>query len=201
DHQWLAGFHHGLAIEARLETGELAALVGIPGGVTRDEHLDVRRLHLHDQGRRHVHDLGEQIDELLPLLHEVERDLDGARHGQSPPSRAPPDALVSTGSTNWNTAPCGVFGVAQSLPPCASTIERLMESPKPMPLGLLVANASKRESTMFGSIPTPASSTATSTLSRPFGSDRMTSSRRRSATALIASIPFITRLRITCCSW
>ena len=36
------------------------------------------------------------------------------------------------------TVPRGSFGVAQSRPPCASTIERQMESPMPKPVGFVV---------------------------------------------------------------
>src|SRR5882762_2360901 len=41
-------------------------------------------------------------------------------------------------SVKRKTAPCGAFCVATSRPPWASTIERLIESPMPMPLGLVV---------------------------------------------------------------
>jgi len=44
----------------------------------------------------------------------------------------------SVGSVKQKTAPCGSFGIAQSRPPWASTIERLIASPMPMPLGLVV---------------------------------------------------------------
>ena len=44
----------------------------------------------------------------------------------------------STGSVMEKTVPCGWFGVAQSRPPCASTIERQIDSPMPRPLALVV---------------------------------------------------------------
>jgi ribose/xylose/arabinose/galactoside ABC-type transport system permease subunit len=42
------------------------------------------------------------------------------------------------GITNSKLAPCGSFGVARTHPPCASTIERQIESPIPMPPGFVV---------------------------------------------------------------
>src|SRR5579862_5435134 len=43
-----------------------------------------------------------------------------------------------TGRVNWKVTPEPRCEVAQSLPPCASTIERLMASPRPSPCGLVV---------------------------------------------------------------
>ena len=40
---------------------------------------------------------------------------------------------------NCKTAPLGTFGVAQSRPPWASMIDRLIASPMPMPSGLVGA--------------------------------------------------------------
>src|SRR2546425_5708006 len=37
------------------------------------------------------------------------------------------------GRTNWNVAPWPAFGVAHNRPPCASMIDRLIESPIPRP--------------------------------------------------------------------
>src|SRR5438309_1343929 len=78
-------------------------------------------------------------------------------------------------------------------------IERLIDSPMPMPLGLVVKKASNMRCILSGSIPVPESCTTTSTwpASR---CDRISSSRRRSPTAAMASMPFITRLMSTCCS-
>jgi hypothetical protein len=38
-----------------------------------------------------------------------------------------------TGSKKRNTAPWGVFAAADRRPPCASTIERLIDKPMPSP--------------------------------------------------------------------
>jgi hypothetical protein len=46
--------------------------------------------------------------------------------------------FFSIGSVMQKTAPRGSFGVAQSRPPCASTIERQIERPIPKPVGLVV---------------------------------------------------------------
>ena len=48
------------------------------------------------------------------------------------------DLWSSTGSFNEKTAPWGSLDVAHSRPPCASTIERLIASPMPIPAGLVV---------------------------------------------------------------
>ena len=42
------------------------------------------------------------------------------------------------GNAKWNVAPWSGFGVAQSRPPCASMIDRLIDRPMPMPLGFVV---------------------------------------------------------------
>ena len=42
------------------------------------------------------------------------------------------------GRVNWKVAPWGTFAVAHTRPPCASMIERQIDSPMPMPLGLVV---------------------------------------------------------------
>src|SRR5262249_5407289 len=41
--------------------------------------------------------------------------------------------LRAGGSVNRNTAPCGELGEAQSRPPCASTMERQIDRPIPIP--------------------------------------------------------------------
>ena len=41
-------------------------------------------------------------------------------------------------SVNWKVAPRPAFCEAHSFPPCASMIERQIESPIPSPLGLVV---------------------------------------------------------------
>ncbi len=48
------------------------------------------------------------------------------------------DTGCSTGSENLKTAPYGTLGVTHSRPPWASMIERLIDSPIPMPSSLVV---------------------------------------------------------------
>jgi hypothetical protein len=45
------------------------------------------------------------------------------------------------GSAKWNVAPYPSFGVAHSRPPWASTIERQIDNPIPMPAGFVVKKA------------------------------------------------------------
>jgi hypothetical protein len=47
------------------------------------------------------------------------------------------------GRAKWKVAPRSALAVAQNLPPCASMIERLIESPMPMPPGFVVKKALK----------------------------------------------------------
>ena len=42
------------------------------------------------------------------------------------------------GNVNWKTAPRGRFALAHNRPPCASMIERQMDSPIPKPVDLVV---------------------------------------------------------------
>ena len=56
-------------------------------------------------------------------------------------------------------------GDAHSRPPCASTIVVLIDSPIPMPPGLVVKNGSNMCSALSGASPVPESWTATSTAS------------------------------------
>jgi hypothetical protein len=45
------------------------------------------------------------------------------------------------GSANWKVAPYPAFGVAHSRPPCASTMERQIDNPIPMPADFVVKKA------------------------------------------------------------
>src|SRR5207302_10458723 len=45
------------------------------------------------------------------------------------------------GKAKAKVAPCVVFGVAHSRPPCPSMMERLIDRPMPMPSGLVVKKA------------------------------------------------------------
>ena len=57
------------------------------------------------------------------------------------------------------TAPRGSFFSAQSLPPCASMIDRLIGNPIPMPCGLVVKKGANNLSACSASIPGPVSFT------------------------------------------
>jgi hypothetical protein len=69
------------------------------------------------------------------------------------------------------------FGDANKLPPCAAMIERLIDSPIPMPLALVVKKALNSRSAFAESIPMPESCTATSTSPASCGCDRISISR------------------------
>src|SRR5208337_517494 len=66
---------------------------------------------------------------------------------------------------NCSTAPCGVPGEAQMRPVCASTIERHIAKPMPVPSGFVVKNGLKICSAVSGLIPVPESRTTTRTAS------------------------------------
>src|SRR5260221_2203378 len=74
---------------------------------------------------------------------------------------------AAVGTMNWKTAPRGDCGDAQRRPPWASTIDRQIDSPMPMPLGFVVKKGSKRRSMVSGASPGPESSTAISTAPGP----------------------------------
>jgi hypothetical protein len=64
---------------------------------------------------------------------------------------------TAAGNVNWKTAPFGRFGDAHSWPPWASTIERQIDSPIPIPSGFVVKKASKSRSFGAKSSPRPES--------------------------------------------
>src|SRR2546426_1002975 len=78
-------------------------------------------------------------------------------------------------------------------------MERLMDSPIPVPWGFVVKNALKIWSACCAGSPTPVSLTDTKHSSLSAGCDLMASSRVPS-TSFIASVPFIMRFIMTCCS-
>src|SRR5271170_7547735 len=99
-----------------------------------------------------------------------------------------------TGSVNSKTAPRGALARAHICPPRDSMIDRQIDSPSPMPFGLVVWEALKRFSSTAGASPGPVSRTATSTRSDPVLLVTICSSRGPSANALIASAELRTRL-------
>ncbi len=74
-----------------------------------------------------------------------------------------PSDCSPIGSITQKTAPRGSFAVAQSRPPCASTIERQINNPMPEPFDLVVSKASKMRARFAGGSPGPESLTSTST--------------------------------------
>jgi len=98
-------------------------------------------------------------------------------------------ALMAARQGEVEGAPCVRLGVAPQ--PAAVRLDdrRLIESPIPMPPGLVVKNALKRWFHAVGADPTPASWTAPGR-DRRRGLRRMTSSRVRSSIDVIASMPF-----------
>src|SRR5437870_10695828 len=75
---------------------------------------------------------------LSPPFEAVSRQVDHEERGRLSSPMLASSGDGPTGSENWKTAPCGSFGVAHSRPPCASTIERLIDNPIPMPPDLVV---------------------------------------------------------------
>ena len=69
------------------------------------------------------------------------------------------------GSVMVKVAPAPGVLVQRMVPPCSSTIWRVMESPRPVPWGLVVKNCSKRRGPTSGEMPGPVSLTDSSTLS------------------------------------
>src|SRR5258708_1334475 len=62
-----------------------------------------------------------------------------------------------TGRVNSNVTPGPSFRCTRKCPPCACTIERLMDKPRPNPCGFVVWNGSKMSFMRCGSIPVPVS--------------------------------------------
>src|ERR1700722_2818127 len=101
------------------------------------------------------------------------------------------------GSMNWKVAPRPAFAPAHRRPPCNSTIVRLIDSPRPVPSGFFVKNASKTWSIPPAGRPMPVSLTET----RIWPSSAVLDETVNSPPALcIASMPLIIRLITTCCS-
>ena len=97
-----------------------------------------------------------------------------------------------------NRAPEG-RGRAHKRPSWASTIDRLIDNPIPMPCDLVVKNGSKILPAASASNPKPQSSTVTTTAEFSWR-ELMISSLGPPATPAIASMPFIMRLSTTCCN-
>ena len=70
------------------------------------------------------------------VMGSIFRRLGGGRPGST--SNDNQHGLAHAGSCIWNVAPPSAFADAVRLPPCASTIERLIARPIPMPSRLVV---------------------------------------------------------------
>src|SRR5215813_7704873 len=89
-------------------------------------------------------------------------------------------------------------GPFEEWPPCDSIIARLIESPMPMPSGLVVTNGSKAVSVTSTATPGPVSATEISTDCLLLRRALMTINRRSVFAASIASIAFRSRFKRTC---
>jgi hypothetical protein len=72
-------------------------------------------------------------------------------------------SVEAAGKLKWNVAPRPSWDVAHSLPPCDSTMERLIASPMPLPWGFVVKKALNISSAPPAGNPTPVSLTEIST--------------------------------------
>src|SRR5216684_3853860 len=108
-------------------------------------------------------------------------------------------ASTLLGRAKRKLAPRGELLAAHKRPPCDSTIERLMESPIPVPCDLVVKNAWKIWSACCIGRPTPVSLTVTRTCAFSPRCDLIASSRGPS-TFFIASMPLSMRFISTCCN-
>ncbi|MNR01013.1 hypothetical protein D3C85_1168050 [compost metagenome] len=97
----------------------------------------------------------------------------------------------------WKAAPPSGGESAQMRPPCASTMERQIDRPMPMPSALVVKNALNSRSASSGAMPLPASRTVTCTW-RDSASAVLTQSLRGRPAPSIACTAFISRLISTC---
>jgi len=66
-------------------------------------------------------------------------------------------ASALVGRVKWKLAPRGELSAAHKRPPCDSTMERLIDSPMPVPWGFVVKNASKIWFACCGGSPLPVS--------------------------------------------
>lgn len=109
------------------------------------------------------------------------------------------DSLYAPGRVNWKVVPRSELAVADRRPPCDSMIDRLIESPIPVPCVLVVKNASKILSACSRGSPTPVSVTEGN--SEPSGvfSDYMVRTPGVPV-SLMASMAFSERFMNTCCN-
>ena len=89
----------------------------------------------------------------------------------------------ASGSVKRNVAPRSALFSAQMRPPCASTIVREIDSPTPMPFGLVVKNGSNRRPSFSARSRARSHSLATSTHPLPVSARAHRHLRSRSATS------------------
>ena len=66
------------------------------------------------------------------------RQAQAARPAPVPTSAVSRSYVSSVGKVNWKVAPCSSFAEGHNCPPCAAMIERLIDSPIPIPSALVV---------------------------------------------------------------
>src|SRR2546422_3707413 len=180
--------------------------------VVNFESADARKPHVQDQAARTIRVLA--AEELLrgrealgSQPHRFQQTLDRRtyagvvvddEHGGGA-GRGHGRASTSLGRVKWNVAPGPELAAAHKRPPCDSMIDRLIGSPIPVPLGLVVKNALKIWSACWGGNPTPVSLTEMSSWPPAACSDRMVRSPVAFA-SFMASMPLSMRFMSTCCS-
>src|SRR6266851_155381 len=122
---------------------------------------------------------------LGPQVHRFQQPLDGRAHSgivindEHRGCACGYHSFASTlvGRVKQKLAPRGELSAAHKRPPCDSTMERLMRSPMPVPLGFVVKNALKIWYACCRGSPTPVSLTDTTTCSSSALRELMISSR------------------------
>ena len=136
------------------------------------EPADARKPHVKDQAARTIRALaaeelagalerlGPQPDRFQQALYRhahvgvvIDDEHGGSARGRH--CRVSP----SLGRVNWNVAPRPELAAAHKRPPCDSMMDRLIGSPMPVPLALVVKNALKIKSPCCAGNPTPVSLT------------------------------------------
>src|SRR5215831_14077655 len=144
-----------------------------------------------DMNNRSVHDEPLGSVAVGSVLRADAASCDAIGPGAGSPSRY-------AGSMIRNSAPSARFS-AESFPPWSSTMEREIDSPSPIPSGLVEKKESKRRGSWSGGMPQPLSLTAISTLrSAP---DLVRTLRRRFSGAMLAMASNALTHRLTRACW
>src|SRR6478735_11761346 len=99
-----------------------------------------------------------------------------------------PFVLALVGKVKQKLAPRGKLSAAHKRPPCASTMERLIDNPMPVPSSFVVKKGSKTLSACCGGSPTPVSLTHTMSSSSSARCALMASSRFPSTSFIAATL-------------